>query len=320
MKPSVSLIDESIYEQTMQNVRRELDVIRQTVTVTAEDGCRLRCEAYVKEGQHGNLIIVHGFTEFSAKYTETIWYFLSAGFNVFIYDQRGHGFSDRQVENLNLIHVDRFDDYVNDLHTVIERLVLVRNDLPIYLYSHSMGGAVTALYLAKHPNVVTKAVLSSPMVCPHTAGVPRWMVRQLLHRLGKQQGWHTRFPHTGDFDPQVAFEKTQDSSYPRFRAGLDARIQTPQYQSSCATNGWMREALAIQERLLSKKVTTAIQTPILLISGKRDTVVKIPPQRAFARRVKSCRFVSIPDGKHNLFCVNGETLERYYTLILDFLN
>ena len=66
---------------------------------------------------------------------------------MFLYDQRCHGLSERLTERVDLIHVDRFDDYVKDLEIYIDTIVAKnKGSNPLYIFSHSMGGTVTAMY------------------------------------------------------------------------------------------------------------------------------------------------------------------------------
>ena len=111
------------------------------------------------------IVISHGFTECMPKYYEMIYYFAKAGYSVYMVEHRGHGFSERSVSDMSMVTVNSFDDYVSDLDMFIREIVMKREGRrPLYLYGHSMGGAIAALYLEKHPEVFTKAVLSSPMI------------------------------------------------------------------------------------------------------------------------------------------------------------
>lgn len=313
-------IGEEEYAETLPRLREELDALRATEVITSFDGCQLYCERYIRPESRANLVIVHGFTEFSAKYSEMIWHFLQGGFNVFIYDQRGHGFSGREVEELHLVHVGRFESYAEDLHAVMEQQVRPHGaGLPIHLFSHSMGGAVAMLYLMKHPETVQKAVLSSPMVCPQSHGIPRPMVLAAVYRFAKKDGWEAKFPYMSDFDPDADFSSAADASYARFRANLDARILTPEYQTSAATNRWMWEALRVQDKLLSRKQAAAVKAKVLLISAGQDTVVKNKLQHKLARRLKHCRLVTLPNAKHTIFSDDAPALEEYYRLLFEFL-
>ena len=113
----------------------------------------------------GVIVISHGFTESVRKFTESAYYMLQNGYDVWGLDHRGHGRSYRNNKNPYVVHVERFSNYVEDLHYLTENMVKpASGDLPIYLYCHSMGGCIGAWTIEKYPRLFKKAVLSSPML------------------------------------------------------------------------------------------------------------------------------------------------------------
>lgn len=322
MKPNYpEILNESRYEAEMPIIMKSLEDRLKITYLEDGSGGTLYCESYIKEGADKNIIILHGFTEFSAKYKEMAWYFLSLGFNVFVYDQRGHGLSHRQVDDIRLIHINSFDDYINDLDTVIENLIKrVSPQLPIYLFSHSMGGAVASLYMMRFPDKIKKAVLCSPMISPRTMNVPRPLVLMMTYSHGKKHGWDKRFAYANDFYPDVQLKDTLDSSKARFEATMKLRKETREYQSSAATNRWMWEALTVQDKIMRKRKCRNINTEILILSAQRDTVVKNKYHSRFAKMLKNCTILTVPCAKHNIFFSSGETLSGFYNLLFDFFS
>ncbi|MBR4867543.1 MAG: alpha/beta hydrolase, partial [Clostridia bacterium] len=282
-------------------------------------GTQLLCRSYVNEENTKNFVIVHGFTEFSEKYREMVWYYYHLGYNVYVYDQRGHGLSHREIDDLSLVHVSSFEKYVEDLHAVLSDPVASNNGKETVLFGHSMGGAVVLLYLMRYPNAVQKAILSSPMIAPCTHNIPRFLVLNKTKKLIKTVGETAPFPYAGKFDPKVAFEQTADQSRPRFMANMALRLSKKEYQSSTATNGWMYEALAVQRALLNRKSAKKITVPILIMSAEQDRVVKNRLQKRASTRFCNSRMVTIEGATHNIFAAGDWILQQYYGAILDFL-
>ena len=79
------------------------------------------------------MVILHGMSEFTCKHYELAYYLLQQGYNVFLYDQRGHGRSQRLTDRIDLIHVERFSDFVEDLDLFVNNIVLPAADKPLYL-------------------------------------------------------------------------------------------------------------------------------------------------------------------------------------------
>lgn len=314
------VLSESEYRQRMPLISEELNTLC-TKTLLEVNGGSLYCESYLKDTADKNIVIIHGFTEFSAKYHEMVSYLLSLDFNVFVYDQRGHGFSHRQAEDLRLIHIDSFDTYVSDLEAVVEKLIKPgRESLPLYLFSHSMGGAVSLLYMMKRPNAINKALLCAPMISPQTKNVPRPIVAFISRLHGKRYGWDKRFLYTGDFNPTVDIRETLDSSRARFEAAMKLRIANKEYQSSAATNRWMHEAVTVQSKLMKKSKAELIETEVLILSASNDTVVKNKYHSRFVKYLRNGRLITVPCAKHNIFFSHGQTLNGFYKILFEFFS
>lgn len=306
---------EQQYPEKILKTEAELDAIKQSGTLTAFDGIKLYYEFFEKSDANGTVVVVHGLSEFTRKYYEFTKYFLSLGFNVFLYDQRCHGLSDRLTDDVQLIHVDDFSDYVHDLETVMQKAQEL-SDAPIYIYSHSMGGAVAAFHLAKHQDTVKKAVLTSPMLRPCTNGVPVHAVKLMLAFNKLIRGGASRFPYSKDFNPEHKFKHTSDASYNRFRHNLETRINNEHYQSTPMSVNWVIESLSIKGKLirLAKKITT----PVLLLSAELDTVVKPQPHYAFAKRCGSCTIETVAGAKHSLLTGTDDIIRAHIERIAEF--
>ncbi len=314
------IIKEDEYLTRIGEILKSLKPYKTVEKVPGFDSEDLYFERYVRPENTANIVILHGFTEFSEKYTEMIWYFFSLKMNVFIYDQRGHGNSYRQVDDIKLIHVSSFYDYVKDLDSVIENQVKVYGkDLPIYLFSHSMGGAIAALYTAEYPNKIAKSVMSSPMISPKTHNIPRKLVMWKANKHGVKDGWEAKFPYAAEFNPDVSFENTVDGSEVRFNTIFKLRLATPQYQSSSATNRWMWEAINVQDLILKHKNLKKANTEVLILTAGNETVVKNKLQLKYAKKINNCKQITIDGAKHNLFISSGKMLEDYYNQVFTFL-
>ena len=149
----VEILPESGFDETMVNeVEPLLQRYRVKGFLTIVRGTRLHYEYYLCSDPVGAVVLCHGFTESAEKYREMTYYFLQAGYSVFAPDLRGHGRSYREIEDPSLTHVGKFSEYVSDLDRFVEKIVRPNAvNLPLYLFGHSMGGAVAALYLSAHP-------------------------------------------------------------------------------------------------------------------------------------------------------------------------
>lgn len=315
----VEVIKEDEYLQRIIEVEETLSAHAKEGTFKSFDGLNIFYRNYLVENPVGSIVIVHGFTEYCKKYTELVWYFTNRGYNVFTYDHRGHGLSERQVEGLVLAHVNSFEDYVKDLERFIEDIVVpCAGKENINIFSHSMGGSVTTLYLMRCGDKISRALLSSPMVYPFTSDCPITVLKLMLKQHARKNGWDARFKYASDFNPDHPFDKSHDTSYPRFRHNLDVRLSDERYQTSASTNRWMYEAVTVGKKMLRIKDLKKIKAKVLVISSGEDTVVRPKPQKTLADRL-GCGFMKIEGAKHSAFICASEKLEKYMQTVFAFL-
>ena len=83
------------------------------------------------------LLVVHGITEHSGRYTNLAEYFVPRGYAVYCLDHQGHG----QSEGVRG-YVDRFGHYISDLKTFSQIVQSRHNESKIFMVGHSMGGLI----------------------------------------------------------------------------------------------------------------------------------------------------------------------------------
>ena len=120
------------------------------------------------------IVISHGFCESSDKYREFIKLLNKNNYSVYIMEHRGHGRSGRLGIDNSQINVENFNYYVEDLKTFLDSIVVPNlNNRKLYLYAHSMGGAIGALFLEKYNSYFEKAILNCPMMEIDTGKYPK---------------------------------------------------------------------------------------------------------------------------------------------------
>ena len=314
------IVGEEEYPRRITEIENTLESCAQSGTLETAGGMSLSWRRFGVKDPKAAVVIVHGFTEFSRKYDELCWYFMNMGYDVYVYDQRGHGLSGREAGDGSLIHINSFDDYVDDLDVVIEQVAgSMSPGLDIYLYTHSMGGAVGALYMCRYPEKVKKVLLSSPMVSPKTHGMPHCLVKCVIRREAARTSWDSKFRYSGEFREDADFTRSADNSYNRFRHNLDLRIAEKRYQGSASTNCWMYEALGVDRRILDRQALSAVTASVLLVAAQRDTVVQSHPQKKLARLLGDrCRYVCIKNAKHSIFVSGEDILGEYIDMVKNF--
>lgn len=316
----LNVVPEADFPTAIVQMEQELSHYRREGYFSGADGKKLYYEYFLAPQPRGSVVVVHGLSEFTKKYYELTVYLLNRGYNVFLYDQRGHGRSHRDTDRPELIHVNSFDELVRDLEVYIETLVRPASSVPLYLYAHSMGGAVGMLYLAKHGSKLKKAVLTSPLLVPKMNGLPGWpfLLGVSVHR--RFAGDLAKFPLSNEYQVSKPYTPIPGDSPSRVRHCLAYRDREPLYRSTPMTLGCVYHSLKLRRRLLSREVTEAIRTPTLMLCAQHDTMVKTRYQGQFAKQCTACTHEILPGANHALHTNSTELFSQALSRILAFLD
>lgn len=314
------LLNEENYEHEMQTiVEPALEECRQISRLDTLDGRYISYEEYYCDAPIGIVVISHGFTESAEKFREMIWYYLQMGYKIFAVDHCGHGHSYRYVEDVSITHIEKFDDYVDDLHCLVERIKQKYPELPRYIYGHSMGGGVAARYIQKYPDDFSKAILTAPMIAPATGGIPVWFSKILAYAgvaIGKKK--ERVFVHK-PFNPNQTFENSADTSRPRFEYYLKKCVQNRHLQNSSASYNWVKESLCLTKTLLKKENCQKVKAQVLLFQAEKDDFVTLPEQEKFIHLLPHGELKKMPGTKHEIYAATNDVMEEYLKAIAKFL-
>lgn len=314
----LQVLQEEAFSEQMPIISHKLLQCREEGFFSGTDGKTLYYECYQVEESRGAVVIVHGLSEFTAKYHEFAWYLLNQGYDVFLYDQRCHGRSCRLTEDEDTIHVEEFEDYRKDLELFIQGIVRKRTDKKLYLYGHSMGGAVVLQYLAEHPQVVEKAILSAPMIEPLTGKTPVVVARVGLSLKALLGEGKEKFMRTAAFDPDYPFERSQDKSRARFGRNMDLRRENPCYRTTPLSVRWVQQSLLLRAKLTKKRFLEKLTTPIMMLCAEKEAVVSTKAQKEFAEKYQNCQRIVLPNATHSLLWGTQPCLEELVQRVLDY--
>ena len=283
-------------------------------------GQKIYYEHYKADAPRGVIVISHGFTESIRKFTESVYYMLQEGFEVWGVDHRGHGRSFRHNENPYVVHIERFEDYVLDLVHLTKTLVKpAAGELPVCLYCHSMGGCIGAWTIESYPDLFDKAVLSSPMLGLSFGKIPVPVVYIGASLKGMGEKRKNSLNPVDSFPAEPDFANSCDSSECRYLYYNAKRQKDLTLQTSDPSINWGKQSVKACARVTSKAQTARIKIPVLLIQAGNDTVVKNASQDLFVSRTNNCEFYKVPGMKHELYMTDSDVLIPYWQKVFAFL-
>jgi alpha-beta hydrolase superfamily lysophospholipase len=226
------------------------------------------------------LVVVHGFGEHSELYRHLAEFFVDRSYEVFALDLRGHG---RSAGPRGFIR--NWDEYREDVDTLMKVAEDSVPSLPAFLVGHSMGGLIVIEYALHHPGRLAGVVAMGPAL--GDIGVSRFLLR--LSRI-MSKVWPGFALDTGldsanmSRDPKVVERLDAD---PMTHGRGTARLGTEVVD----TIAWVRQRAG------------EFKVPILLQHGEDDRVALPDGTRWFFDRVRhpDKELKTYPGGYHNLF-------------------
>lgn len=292
-----------------------------SLELTAKDGVKLHYRYFPASGvSKGTIVIVNGRTEFMPKYAELVYDLRDSGYSIFLYDHRGQGESQRVIPDQPFKgHVDKYQDYVDDLAQFMSEVVRPGSSGDIYMITHSMGGAVATAYLEQNPGAVKALVAASPMYEPALPlHIPQEIALGILESaiaLGEGKNYA---PGKGENDWNVPFEDNDvTTSEARYNYAHEDWIRHPELIIAGPTNQWVAEAIKIG--MYDRDHAEALkQTRTLILQAGLDSVVDTDANDVFARSADA-KILYFPNAKHEILMEQDEIRNAAIRVMLDFL-
>lgn len=185
-----------------------------------------------------------GFVNLRESIMKSCTIFTKWDIRFFLLEHRGHGFSQRYVQDPDRVYVKSYQEYVSDLKAFLDQVV--RKEMRsrnMFLFAHSMGGAIGALFLEEYPSYFKKAVLSSPMMQMNFGKIPEWEVKFLVF-WSRIAHWNTGYvPGQHGFDGSYGFEGSSCLSKARYDYVFRLRKEVPEYTTYGGTYAWTRASI-----------------------------------------------------------------------------
>ncbi len=225
------------------------------------DGIELHERRWLPEpGCRAVVCLVHGLGEHSGRYEHVGEAFTAKGLGLYTFDLRGHGRSSGRRG-----HTPSYEALLDDIDLLIDAARAEQPGVPLFLYGHSLGGALVINHVLRRRPPILGAIASAPALRPGFEP-PHWKlaVGRLAARL-----WPT-LRLASELDPS-AISRDPDV--------------VERYLSDPLMNRSLTASLGIAvidegEQALAEAGTLSI--PLLLMHGTGDRLTDVQASRQFA--------------------------------------
>lgn len=317
---NIMIPEKANYQRTMKcDVEPYLRNCEKDGYIESYDSTAIYYRTYRIPQAKAAIVISHGFCEFAEKYKEVIYYFLKNGYSVYVPEHRGHGYSDRIVVDGEKVHIENYEQYVQDLHCFVKNVVELTEKRKI-LFCHSMGGAIGVRYLEEFPLTFDAAILSAPMLGMNTGKYPKWLAKvtaDFFCVIGK--GTKYAAGQSG-FSDKPSFETSSCVSRERYMYIYNMRLRNINYQTYGGTYAWVKAGFKVIRKLQKRKNINSIKIPLIIFEAEKDNMVDNCGIEKFAKKAKTAQLVRMKDSKHEIFNAGEAVRDSYYRQIFLFLN
>lgn len=234
--------------------------------VTSTGGISLHVQTTMPAGKpRAAAVLVHGFAEYSGRYTRVKDQLLAAGLAVNTFDLRGHGRSGGRRG-----HVTRSTDYLDDLEAVLSAWTKRGLDVPVFLLGHSLGGLIVLHYLMERPCSAVGVVVSSPFL-GFALKVPGWkaFLGNVLSHLV----------------PSFSMPNGIDAGLLSHEPSIVESYRTDPMVHHVASSRWFTEIKATQASVMGR--AHQITSPILVLQAEDDRLVSLAATKEFFEHIGS---------------------------------
>ena len=171
--------------------------------------------------------------------------------------------------------------------------------------------------MMKYPYAVTKAVLSSPMICGNM-GMPVAVAGTVAKLLCKVGGKTIPAPGRCVFDENQTAENSDATSKARFEYYHSKRKMESLYQTSGPSFGWVKASLVARDFLMSESNIALLRAKMLIFKPEADRQLLGEYTDKFAKMAK-IKIKDVKNSRHEIFMSGDDTLKWYVEEILEFL-
>lgn len=285
---------------------------------TGVGGRQIQYVKFVSPENHKAILISPGRAEPAMKYSELIHDIKGHGFDIYVIDHRGQGFSERLLDDPQKGHVENFKDYWDDFQAFADVVSSEKRYMRRVLLAHCMGAVIGLGFAQRCPDFFDAAIVSNPMMRIRLKGLAEWFGMAAFKGmclLGKDKDY---ILGGGPEESCVPFEKSDVTTCPlRYNMARFLEKQHTEFVSGSPTNRWVYEAIKGSLGVYSRR--KKIDFPVLHFLSGKDAYVGRSRQERFFKRFNHYKRLYFKNARHEIFQERDEIRSEVIKEIISFL-
>lgn len=273
-----------------------------------------------------SILILHGMAEHQNRYTSYAQYLVDLGFDVYIYDHRGHG-TDKKLNELGFFSYHKgYQIVINDAIAVSQYIEQNNRANKFFLFGHSMGSLIARNVIQtydKYNGVILCGTAYPPKLLLYSGLFMTSLVKKL--KGPKYVSTYLKNLLFGGSKYTSLADRTAYDWLTRSNPVVGAYIHDP-YCGFVCTTSFYHDLLKITANAANKKLINMTKTelPMFIISGEKDPVGSNGKDvKRLLSKLKKLGFSNIayklyPDCRHEL--LNELNNEEVYTDITNWIS
>lgn len=276
---------------------------------TPQQGVKLRTGLIDADNAKGTVIVVPGFTAPIEMLMREIVKINAAGYRVASIEYRGQGESWRPLANPEKGYVESFAQLGQELAAFAQQVR--HQDKPLFFYSVSKGAHITMRMAGEQDPRADGYALIVPMIQVST-GDSDYSTMGTVAGLWRSIGLGSMYAPGQTTWPsgELVFGKpipcNSNPHTAQTREALFAARKT--LRTNGVTMGWLAEASASTEVLLSPQHKAAISQPVKMFTAGVDALVNTDVAQQFCDSLVHCEYTHFAEARH---CITRENFELY---------
>lgn len=243
----------------------------------------------------GVIVLVHGIGEHIGRYEHVARMFTDNHFAMIGTDLIGHGRSGGQRG-----HVDRYDDFCDQIDWMISQANRLFPDLPIILYGHSLGGNLVLYHSMKHSIKAAGVIATSPGLEVTRVPPLKLLVGKIMYSVWPSFSMTNSLDVTGLSTDQSVIDNYKKD--PLVHPNISARLGIDLLDSG----QWIREN------------GSEVKVKLLLVHGEKDRLANVTGTRDFVKNTDGLvTYKEFAGGFHELH--NSPEKDQVFHLFLDWI-